>query len=140
MWSSQKEILEFPRPINIRDYAMAKGWIPLDRSPKGLMVLKSPTEELTQLLIPKSADVKDYADFVEAIVARLADFEQRSPTAILADLMHPFSDTVRFRIFTDSNTIGSIPLADGLSLLEGAKKSLASAACSVIQRQSRPHC
>ncbi|SRR6266850_6167848 len=68
---------------------------------------------------------------MQEAILRIADDERRSPQAIIEDILSTHVDTLRFSIRSSATDRGTLPLEQGSSLLEGARKSLL-AACTVL--------
>lgn len=122
-------------PTSLREYAKAAGWEQVKAGIYGRNYLfRSISDSLSQLVIPMDAgeDSDDYAQLILDAASRIAMQERRLPEAVLNDLLAPNADTLRFRIATQQSDAGTLPLQDGISLLEGAKKAVLAAACSVI--------
>ncbi len=85
-----------------------------------------------QLIVPTDESVIDYGRRVRDIVQNLSEFESRPQIEVLNDLINPDADILRYRVASRATGRGSIPLIEGIRLLEGAKRSILSAACSVV--------
>ncbi|HEX8200539.1 MAG TPA: hypothetical protein VF590_08625 [Isosphaeraceae bacterium] len=55
---------------------------------------------------------------------------------MLNDLLMPPADVLRFRIDEPETEAGIVPLAQGIDLLEGVRRSILASACSVVQPQT----
>lgn len=119
-------------PQNARLYALAHGWQRLIGVDGGLALFNNPKEDLDQLLIPLQPTAPDYARRILDVAANLAEFEKRPAEEILTDLLLIGADVVRYRLTSPDTERGDLALEDGLRILEGAKRSLLAAACSVI--------
>jgi hypothetical protein len=97
-----------------------------------LAVFGHANAQYEQLLVPMDDELLDYDRRLTEVVETLAGFEQRSVESILNDLLTSDSDIVRFRVSSPATDRGSIPLAEGIRLLDGAKRSLLAAAHSVL--------
>lgn len=123
-------------PSAVRDYAKATGWEQVKDGAKGrIYLLRHSVDRLRQLIIPMDFS-EDYADVIVDAASRLADLEGRSVEAVLTDLMTPDADILRFRIATRHEEEATLPLQEGINLLDGAKKAVLAAACSVVNPQS----
>lgn len=123
-------------PGAIRDYAKAAGWELVREGVRGrVYLLRHPTDRLRQLIVPMDFS-EDYAEVVVDVAARLAAEEKKSIEAVLNDLMTPDSDILRFRVETRDEHGVTLPLQEGINLLDGAKKAVLAAACSVVNPQS----
>jgi hypothetical protein len=122
-------------PSAIRDYAKATGWEQVREGVKGrIYLLRHSTDRLRQLVIPMDFS-DDYAEVIVDATSRIASLEGRPTQAVLTDLLTPDADILRFRVATRDVDV-TLPLQEGIDLLDGAKKALLAAACSVVSPQS----
>lgn len=119
-----------------RGYATASGWKRLAGVNGKAAIYAHPSSDLDQLIIPLDSGASDYGRRMAEVVANLAEKEGRSAAEILNDLLLPPADVLRFRLVEPESEAGSLPLEQGIDLLQGAKRALLSAACSVIQPQT----
>jgi hypothetical protein len=63
----------------------------------------------------------------------LAAVERRDPAQVLADLSSPPADVLRLQVLAPDATLGTLPLNEGIRLMEGARNLLLAAACSARQ-------
>lgn len=127
-----KDMLQLLRPQQVRSYALAKGWQRIPNVGGGIALFSHPGADLDQLLVPMDETFLDYSRRLRDVVETLADFEHRPVEEVLNDLIVSESDIVRFRVASPATERGSIPLQEGIRLLEGAKRSLLAAAHSVL--------
>jgi hypothetical protein len=80
--------------------------------------------------------LKDFDLLMARAITVLADFEERPVHELLADLLLPDSDVLRFQESSPSAAAGDVPFDHGLSLLNGARKTLLAAACSTLRPAS----
>lgn len=135
MPSDLQELLARVSPNDARGYAKAKGWQRLSRDVGRLAIFQRADNELDQLLLPLEPQRSDYADRMADAIVKLVEIEGRPAPAILFDIANYDADVMRFRIASTSTEKGTLPLEDAISLLEGARKSLLSAAHSVLAPQ-----
>lgn len=126
------ERLRSVKPQQIRNYARARGWYRIQQQNPNLALFGHANAEYEQLLVPMDDELLDYERRLTEVVETLAGFEQRSVESILNDLLTSDADIVRFRVSSPATDRGSIPLSEGIRLLEGAKRSLLAAAHSVL--------
>jgi hypothetical protein len=122
-------------PHDARAYATASGWTRVPGVNGKLAVYSHAKSDLDQLLIPLDTALSDYSKLMAEVVLNLAEDEGRPATEVLNDLLLPPSDVLRFRLDESAAQSGAIPLEQGLDLLQGARKALLAAACSVVQPQ-----
>jgi hypothetical protein len=125
------DLLQAVNPLELRSYAQAAGWRRRE-APGRFAVFDDPGSDLDQVLVPLDPGAPGYELRVEEAVRVLAEKEGRPAIEVLHDLLLVDADVVRFRISSPEAATGSLPLEQGIHLLEGAKQALLSAACSVI--------
>jgi hypothetical protein len=129
-------LLKAVTPHALRMYATASGWGRVEGINGGIAVYQNPAAPLRQLIIPLDESFDDYAERVHDAVQRLAEFAQRSPLEVLNDLTIPPADVFRLRVQSRAAELGTLPLAEGLDLLQGGHDLLQAAACSAHQPQA----
>jgi hypothetical protein len=127
-----KEILQLIKPQQVRSYALAKGWQRVPGVNGKIALFSHPQGQWDQLLVPMDESLDDYAKRLRDVVENLAEFESLPVVEVLNDLMAWDADTLRYRVASSATGRGSIPLMEGIQLLEGAKRSILAAACSVL--------
>jgi len=125
-------LLRLVTPQQVRSYALAKGWERIHKVNGQVALFHRPGSEFDQLIVPMEASAPDYARRIADVVMILMEVEHRALTEILGDLLLPDADIVRYRIMSPDAEKGTLPLQEGLRLLEGAKRSILAAACSVL--------
>ena len=123
-------------PLEVRRYAVAQGWRRAEGVNGAIALYQHPESDLDQLIVPLDRSTDDYGTRMADVISRLAVRSRLSPTQVLEDLLDSACDLVRFRLDEPDSQRGSIPLAQGISLLGAAERALRSAACSVIQPQT----
>jgi hypothetical protein len=129
----------FVSPLAARQYVEAQGWESVRFQSRGstrLYLYRHPDGGLRQIIIPMDGGDPDYASAIMDAADRLSEFEKRSVAEIVTDLLIPGSDVLRFRVMSPRSETGFLPLTGGISLLEGARRALLSAACSVEHPRS----
>ncbi|MCK4660557.1 MAG: hypothetical protein KAV82_13635 [Phycisphaerae bacterium] len=94
-----------------------------------------PKSDIEQLIVPLHI-TSDYGRRIAEVISILAEMESRPALEILNDLLIPDADVLRYRICSPDAESGTLPLEEGISLLEGAKRSILAAACSVVKPSS----
>ncbi len=119
-------------PQDARLYALAHGWVRVPGTNGRIALFKRADSDLDQLIIPLQADAPDYARRIVDVVSNLSDLEKRRPEEILNDLLMPEVDIVRYRLVSPDTDKGDMSLVGGFRMLDGARRSLLAAACSVV--------
>ena len=122
---------------DVQLYLRSRAWQPdAQASTDGIGVYRLPKEPAAELLLPLRRDWADYAQRMGDVVWTLAAVEQRPVWEVLNDLSAPAGDLVRLRVLAPNATLGTLPLDDGLRLLQGGRDLLLAAACSAHQPQA----
>jgi hypothetical protein len=122
-----------------RQYMLATGWRRVDfpvRSTPGFFgrvaVFDRPDNVDEQVLIPLDENTRDYDARMAEAVWNLARWEKRPPEETAKDLLFAGSDVLRFKVASPLLEAGTLPLTDGLHLLDGIRTAILAAAHSVI--------
>lgn len=134
-------ILELPadqlgalRSDDVQLYLASHGWKRDEASRKAnASVYQYPGITDAEALLPARRELIDYVERMADVVHVLAAVEQREPAQVLADLSSPPADVLRLQVIAPDTTLGTLPLAEGIRLIEGARNLLLAAACSVRQ-------
>ena len=127
------DILQLLKPQQVRSYALAKGWQRIPGVNGDIALFQHPAGQWDQLIVPMDESLDDYPRRLRDVIENLASFENRPVAEVLSDLLRPDADILRYRVISPATGRGTIPLVDGIQLLEGAKRSILAAACSVVQ-------
>ncbi len=127
------------RLANIRPYLEQHGWERRHVKHDVLAVFEKPSGSLDQILVPTNAEFDDFPEQMRNVVLKLAASERRSPEAVVNDLLSLDVDTLRFSVRSSATDRGALPLEEGLALIDGARKSLLAAACSVLAPANTYH-
>jgi hypothetical protein len=122
---------------DVQLYLLSRQWqIDPTASANGVGIYRFPGERDAEILLPLRRDWADYALRMGDLVLTLAAVEQRSVWEVINDLSGPAGDVLRFRVAAPNATSGTLPLDDGLRLLQGGRDLLLAAACSAHQAQA----
>lgn len=126
--------------LDVVAYLRSRGWAQEPGTPsEPLLAWTRELEgEAYELLVPRHKNWRDYDRRIAEVLSILTEAEQRSAEVIARDIASVAIDTIRVRAITDSNS-ASIPLEDGLLLLEGARGSILAAACATIEKRRAYH-
>src|SRR5262249_42957992 len=127
-----RELLRMIRPQEVRTYALAKGWRRVPGVNGEIALFNHPHAQWDQLLVPLDETFDDYDKRIYEVIRTLAGIESRSEMEVLNDLLMADSDILRLGVTSAATDRGLIPLAEGINLLAGARKSLLASACSVL--------
>ena len=135
------EILNLPsdqlaalRAEDVQLYLVSHGWKRDDASsnPQG-NVYRYPTIRDAEALLPGRRNLADYVERMADVVQMLAAVEERKASQVLADLSSPPADVLRLQVTAPDATLGTLPLEEGIRLIQGARSMLLAAACSARQ-------
>ena len=85
-----------------------------------------------EILLPTSGESVDYANRIAEGLVVLEDVEQRSQLEIIRDLTFASADIVRVRLPVLDDRDGSIPIEDGVALVDYARSMMFAAASSAL--------
>lgn len=121
-------------PVRVQEYVRATGWRQESHLGRGqTAVYERPESRFEQFSVPLSRDLMDYDLLMATAVAMVAQFEKRPAAGLLAELLLPPSDILKFGESSPAASAGDVPFEHGLSLVSGARKTLLAAACSTIR-------
>jgi hypothetical protein len=123
-------------PAQVRWFAVQAGWRPVEGVKRPVIVLSHPTDDLAQLQIPIAGSDRERAFLMGEAVRQLAVSQKRSAGELLNDLAMPPSDVLRLQMESRDAESGTLPLEEGLRLLEGGRDLLMAAACSAHHPQA----
>ncbi len=124
---------------HVRTYAERRGWRRQGLFRDVIAVFDHGPQSHQQLLVPTNPDFDDFAEQMQRVVHRLAQAESRSAASVLEDILSLDVDTIRFSVRSTAAARGTLPLEDGLALLDGARRSLLAAACTVLAPEQTYH-
>jgi len=120
-------------PRSLRYYLEAHGWQRTQEYREhGHVYGRADTD--TELLVPRSSGLADYARRVHELLHFLSQLEERTPWAVLRDFSVAEVDLIRVQL-PDAHTGPSIPIADATLLVTEAQNLLRAAACSATKPQ-----
>lgn len=86
-----------------------------------------------EILLPLTREVRDFVPRMAEALRTLEAAEARPQRAILDDLVSTPADVVRVRSHYADTTDGTIPLEEGVKLIERARDMLFAAACAAVE-------
>ncbi|WP_147094947.1 hypothetical protein [Roseovarius sp. TE539] len=87
-----------------------------------------------EVFAPGSTHLRDYAQSVAALIATIAESEDRDEISVFRDLAASDRDLIRFRA-PEADGDGSIDLIRGVDLVQQSKDAVLAAACSTVSAQ-----
>ncbi|TET23817.1 MAG: hypothetical protein E3J71_01005 [Candidatus Stahlbacteria bacterium] len=139
------KVLQEVDPQDLLIYLDAHGWKESESSiiGKAAWILKRDEEEF-EVLVPLDKSYRDYAMRISDALKVLEVVEDRSQIDILKDIQAASVDLIRIKPDIDRSEKGSIPLIDGVALVEKAKELMLAAACAAVSARKtyptqKPH-
>lgn len=135
--SSLKETIKSLRPNQMLAYLTSEGWRE-DGCINDTASVWHRTENQYhdfEIIQPLKYDLKDYVQRVYDLITVLSEFENRALRDIVDDLSNFHADVIKIRVVHDDVENGSIPLNDGVLLVEKAKELLMSVAKSTFSKR-----
>lgn len=135
--SSLFHALSSIRPVQLRGYLDSHGWVEEGNIRDVASVWHRPELEKRdfEVLQPETDKIKDFNDRVWGLLQVVSDFEKRTIEEVYRDISNFFADFIRIRIVHDDVENGSIPLEDGVLLIEKAKDLISSASLSTLSKK-----
>jgi hypothetical protein len=131
-----KERLEALRPEDVQMYLRSRGWkLDSDATTEKAVVYRFAGEPDAEIIVPRRRDLRDYVARVADIAQMLTAVERRSVWQILSDISGPPADVLRLAVAAQNSALGTLPLDEGIRLIQGGRDMLLSAACSVHNPQ-----
>jgi hypothetical protein len=122
------------RAEDVQLYLASHGWKRDDASSTAQgSVYRFPSLRDAEALIPGRRDLADYVERMADVVQMLAAVEKRKAWQVMADLSLPPADVLRLQVSAPDSTLGTLPLDEGIRLMQGARSLLLAAACSARQ-------
>jgi hypothetical protein len=128
-----EEQLRQLNPADVRWYAVEAGWKQLPTKNPDVILLNHPTRALRQILLPTNAVKNENVTLLYEAVRTLADDEHRSIREVVKDLFLPPADVMQLILQTRAADSGTLPVDEGLALLQSGRDMLLAAACSAAQ-------
>lgn len=132
-----REIILSLRPNQMSAYLASQGWREDGAIGESAAVWHRTEDENYdfEIILPLKYDLKDYVQRSYDLISVLAKFENRSLRDVVDDLINFHADVVKIRVVHDDVENGSIPLNDGVLLIEKAKELLISVAKSTFSKR-----
>lgn len=131
------EIIKTLRPNQIMAYLTAQNWREDGAIGKNSSVWHRAESEYYdfEIIQPLRSDLKDYAQRTYELIDVLSKFESRPMRDVVDDLINFHADVIKIRVIHNDVENGSIPLNDGVLLIEKAKELLTSVTKSTFNKR-----
>lgn len=124
------EMLDRVCPWEIAAYLRAQGWKEVRRvADKGSVWILTDQNHGPEILLPLQRSLRDYLNRVGDLLKTLEQVEGRSCMDILRDWEHVSSDVVRVSVQKEGYD-HTVPIDEGIKLVQGARNMVEAAACS----------
>lgn len=130
-----ENLLRQLRPLDVQNYVRATGWQRVQEVQGDIAVYHRANAEYDEIIVPQNPNYSDYALRMAEAIDVLSATEHRLPGEIVADLLLPPADVLRFREDGPETQDGGIGLQEGIRLLSSVRKILLAAACDIVQPQ-----
>jgi hypothetical protein len=129
-----KAVLAALNAFDVAAYLRAAGWLDATRVPGGAHVWQKETPKgPAEVWVPLDHDLADYAARMAETLQVLATVEDRSELEVLADLTTVSQDVIRVRVLGRDPGGHSLPLEDGVLLVQGSRDMVMAAACAALE-------
>lgn len=119
---------------HLRVYLQVRGWRE-DGKIRGIATIwHHDDSEDAEVLLP-SLSAKDYLPRIKQALCAIAQHENRTDSEVIKDVLSQLSNVITVRVIHEDTADGTIPISDGVLLIEKAKELLASAAQSVYVKR-----
>jgi hypothetical protein len=123
------------KPVPLQEYLRSRGWrLDKDLSEESGVVLYAHDGLVVD--VPQRTEFADYARRVAEVLSLVADVEQRSPLALVEELIQPAGDVLGVRVDSEIARSGTLPLLDSIRVREGTKNLILASAHSAITPQA----
>jgi hypothetical protein len=121
-------------PLDVAAYLRSNGWRQVDRiGDRGVVWTLGPGgRDEFEILVPLSRDLGDFVPRMADVLRTLEVAERRSQLEILQDLTTLAADVIRVRALQSDAQDGTIPLDEGVQLVQRAQEMLLAAACAAV--------
>jgi len=135
--SSLHKKLALISPKKVKSYLVGKNWVEDGKIGNIATIWHRSVSENSdfEIIYPIQLGLRDYAERVRDLLNILSEYENRDVDIIFSDISEYFSDAIKVRIVHDDVKDGTIPLEDGVLLIEKTRELLTSAALSTLTKK-----
>lgn len=130
------ERLNSVRPERIQRYLTHSGWVESPFARNDVVKFIAPANPSIFVLISKSNTVPDYVDSLCRAVRTISQFEGRDSANVVANIVSPNVDRLRFRFSGSVGEDGTLPLDYAIKVTEHIRQALVFAACGELNPQA----
>jgi len=134
---NNRRVIDQINPKSLSGYLESKGWIKDGNVFDHALIWHREEPEFYdfEVIQPLSVDIKAYRQRVFDALNALAEYEQRSEQSIAIDIENFYSDLVKIRVVHEDVEGGSIPIDDGVLLVEKARDLLLASTLSTFKKK-----
>ena len=126
-------------PLAVKAYLVGTGWAVGRILEQRGSYWQHPGHAEVEIPLPFDSNLGDFAERMRDAVERLALVEERSPMDVLTDLERAGQDVIRVRLMSSENDDGSVPLEEGMELMESARNAIYASAWAAASKHRRPY-
>ncbi|MGQ0773709.1 MAG: hypothetical protein ACT4NY_04710 [Pseudonocardiales bacterium] len=115
-------------------YLRATGWRETGTYARTVIWTRTVADTEAEVLVPDSAELRDYPIRLAELTSALSTVEQRSAADVLQDLRSPMLDVQYIRMMPDGPS-GSTPLREGYLAIKGVRDLFLAAATSAVSSE-----
>lgn len=125
-------------PDTIGKYLKKENWVEDGQISNQAIIWHRKEEEFyeNEVIQPTDVKVRSYSQRVKEAVGAIAEFEKRDVSKIVDDMINFHSDLVKVRVVHPDVEGGTIPLEDGVLLIERSRDLLIASTLSTFKKQS----
>ena len=122
-------------PLDVSAYLRTRGWNMLRSTPGKEVIWERPSAEETpfEIQLPLDRNYRDFALRMAEVLDTLSLAEDRSQLEVFRDLQTAALDLVRIRLMAKESTDGTLPIEQGVQLIEHARDLVMASACATAQ-------
>ncbi|MEA2163449.1 MAG: hypothetical protein QOK37_1576 [Thermoanaerobaculia bacterium] len=113
--------------IAVRNYIKSRGWTRIGNG-TGTALFRSPSDPDAEVLLPLSKMFSDYSMRIGDLILAVSEIEQIPPVRLMADLLLPPSDILRFSVQATDTSSGTVQFDSGMDLYAGIRTAMLSSA------------
>ena len=121
----------------VEEYLENNSWTIEECNNKLQKIKKSFPDHQSEIIIPKTEEIKDYNARIKELIAALAILEEKSEKEIREFISNVGFDILRYRLISENTTEGTFPLKAFPSAVKNIKNSIKYSACSEIREESQ---
>lgn len=127
--SSQFKLL---LPAQIIGYITSTGWIEDGKLGDIASIWHRDTTSHLEIVVPLKTSLRDYPERIRDVLKVLSGFEGRDILEVFNEISNFNADLIKIRVAHDDVDAGSIPIDDGILLIQKARDLIASVSQSAI--------